>query len=226
MRYPRRTTMIGERIDLVRKRIAAAADRAGRDPASVRLIGVVKDVSPAALEEALRAGLGDLGENYTQEAERHREALGPVERAPSWHLIGHLQTNKAAAAVRLFDTIQSIDSVRLAQQLSAKTASPLRILLEVNVAGEPSKYGLAPAEVARTVSDLARVEHLELVGLMTIAPSVSSPEDARPVFQQLRELAEANALHELSMGMTGDFEVAVEEGATMVRIGRAIFGER
>jgi pyridoxal phosphate enzyme (YggS family) len=216
---------IGEKIGGIRERIARAAERAGRDPAAVLLIGAVKGASPTLIGEAIEAGLRDLGENFVQEAERHQEALSAGSGA-TWHLIGHLQTNKAADAAHLFATIQSVDSIRLARHLNERASVRLKVLLEVNVAGEASKFGLAPGEVAKTVAAAGALEHLDVAGLMTIAPAVADPEQVRPVFRELRELAAANGLRELSMGMTDDFEVAVEEGATMVRIGRAIFGER
>ncbi len=224
---------IAENVGRLRARIGGAAARAGRDPAGVRLIGAIKGVAPAAVEEALAAGLRDFGENFVQETERCMAALGLRAKDATWHFIGHLQTNKAAAALRLFAIIHSVDSLRLAEQLSRRASAclpegqaRLRILLEVNVAGEASKFGFAPAEVAGAVASAGRLPDLDLVGLMTIAPATDNPETARPVFRELRELARANGLAELSMGMTDDFEVAIEEGATMVRVGRAIFGER
>jgi hypothetical protein len=216
---------IGEKIGGIRERIARAAERAGRDPAAVLLIGAVKGTSPTLIGEAIEAGLRDLGENFVQEAERHQEALSAGSSA-TWHLIGHLQTNKAAAAAHLFATIQSVDSIRLARQLNERASVRLKVLLEVNVAGEASKFGLAPGEVAKTVAAASALERLDVAGLMTIAPAVADPEQVRPVFRELRELAVANGLRELSMGMTDDFEVAVEHGATMVRVGRALVGPR
>jgi len=215
-----------DRIAAVRGRVTAAAQRAGRDPASVRVIGAVKSVAPAIIEAAVAAGLTDLGENFVQEATAHRAALNEAARAADWHLIGHLQTNKAGVASDLFATIHSVDSLRLAQQLSRRSTRNLRVLVEVNVAGEASKSGVSPAETGSLVAAMADLEHIEPVGLMTIAPAVRDPEDVRAVFRELRELAASNGLSELSMGMTDDFEVAIAEGATMVRIGRAIFGER
>ena len=211
-------------LDAVRSRVAAAAERAGRDPASVRIVGAVKGMDTTVLKSALAAGLRDFGENFVQEAEAHRAAI--AADAARWHCIGHLQSNKAAVAARLFDTIHSVDSLRLAQQLSRRAEAPLAILIEVNVAGEVSKYGVRPADVAGLARAIACLPHLQLTGLMTLAPAVSDPQLVRPVFRELRDLASANGLSELSMGMTDDFEVAVEEGSTMLRIGRAIFGER
>jgi hypothetical protein len=166
-----------------------------------------------------------VGENRVQEAAAKIVALRglPV----TWHLVGHLQTNKAKTALELFDIIHSVDSLHLAQVLSRPDRSePLPILLEVNAAGEASKFGFPPAEVAAAAQVVARLPHLDLRGLMTVAPFVSDPETVRPVFRELRRLRDALGLRELSMGMTDDFEVAIEEGATLVRIGRAIFGER
>jgi pyridoxal phosphate enzyme (YggS family) len=220
---------IAENVAGLRSRIAAAAERAGRDPASIRLIGASaasKGVAPAMVAEAIAAGVHDFGENYVQEADERIEALGGSATKATWHLIGHLQTNKVPAALRLFDIIQSVDSLRLAEHLSRRATAPVRIFLEVNVAGDPAKFGFAPEDVGSAVEAMRRLPNLDVAGLMTVAPAVSDPEEVRPVFRELRRLAEANGLVELSMGMTDDFEVAVEEGATIVRIGRALFGDR
>lgn len=220
---------IRENLETVRARVAAAAERSGRDPASIRIVGAsaaFKGVTAAQMIEALEAGLRDFGENRVQEAEAHIEALGERARGATWHLIGHLQTNKARDAARLFDTIHSVDSVRVAERLNSAGERPLGVMIEVNVAAEPSKTGVEPAEVAGAVASIAKLSFLHLLGLMTVAPAVQDPELVRPVFRQLRDLARANGLAELSMGMTDDFEVAIEEGATIVRIGRAIFGGR
>ncbi len=233
---------IAENLTWLRGRIAAAAERSGRDPAGVRLVGVTKGGLPGAAEAravaaAVEAGLRDLGENIVQGAERRRgevAAAAPV----CWHFIGHLQTNKAKAAIEAFDIIQSVDSLRLAEVLDRRSALAqtrpgepaslrLPVLLEVNVGREPSKFGFAPDAVAAAVSAVGRLPNLELRGLMTVAPAGSGAAAAvRPCFQSLRKLAAANGLTELSMGMTDDFEVAVEEGATIVRIGRALFDGR
>jgi pyridoxal phosphate enzyme (YggS family) len=188
--------------------------------ASATSKGVTNEMVLAALD----AGLRDFGENYVQEAQQRLIELGERASEAHWHFIGHLQSNKAGIAASLFDTIESVDSLKLAQALSRRAEKPIRILLEVNVSGEESKHGLAPSEVAATVEAAGALPNIELMGLMTMAPEVDDPEQTRPVFRTLRELAEANGLHELSMGMTNDFEVAVEEGATIVRIGRALFG--
>jgi pyridoxal phosphate enzyme (YggS family) len=225
----RRMSIIADNITAVRTRIEAAAKRAGRDAASVRLIGAsaaFKGVSVDQINAAMDAGLRDFGENRVQEAEAHIQALGPRAKDATWHLIGHLQTNKAKDALDCFDILQTVDSVRLAEQLGRRATKPIRILLEVNIAAETSKFGFAPSEVAAAVDAIRGLPNLELAGLMTVAPQVADPEQVRPYFRQLRHLAEAHGLTELSMGMTDDFEVAVEEGATMVRVGRAIFGAR
>jgi pyridoxal phosphate enzyme (YggS family) len=224
-RYPA-VVSIAENIAVLRARIAAAARRAGRDPAEVTLIGASsasKGVTTAAVVAAIEAGLTDFGENYVQEIEPRVVELGEYAARARLHFIGHLQRNKAPAVLEHCSTIHSVDSARLAQTISQRAVRPVRLLLEVNVAGEAAKYGFAPSEVASAVADIAAMPNLELAGLMTMAPVVSSAEETRPVFQELRRLAEANGLRELSMGMTDDFEVAIEEGATMVRLGRAIF---
>jgi pyridoxal phosphate enzyme (YggS family) len=220
---------IADNVASLRARIEAAAARAGRDGAAVHLVGasaISKGVSDAAVLEALAAGVSDFGENWLQEAEERIARLASqVEGRATWHFIGHVQRNKAPGVLSAFDIIHSVDSVRLAERLSDRAEHPARILLEVNVSGEPSKYGLTTSEVANAVTAITRLPNLDLAGLMTMAPQVADIEDTRPVFRTLRELAIANGLTELSMGMTEDFEVAVEEGATMVRIGRALFGQ-
>lgn len=238
---------IARQIAAVRARIAAAADRAGRDPAAVRLVGVTKTHPPELVREALAAGLADVGENRVQEAEAKIAALAPERSRLIWHLIGHLQSNKARRATQLFDYVHSVDSLRLAQALSrhavAERPAPLPILLQVNVSGEASKEGFdldrweeRPTALAAFLADVERILELpglRLDGLMTIAPWGSDPEQARPHFRAACALRDELARRlpgdhwaELSMGMTDDFEVAIEEGATIVRVGRAIFGAR
>ena len=219
---------IAENLAGLRGRIEAAAIRAGRDPAGVRLVGasaISKGVSDAAVLEALDAGLTDFGENWLQEAEERIERLAAQAGGrATWHFIGHVQRNKVPGVLKRFDIIHSVDSLRLAERMSERAEHPARILLEVNASGEASKFGFAASEVNVAVAAIRRLPNIELAGLMTMAPQVEDAEDTRPVFRTLRELAAANGLQELSMGMTEDFEVAVEEGATMVRLGRAIFG--
>jgi len=219
-----RLATIAERVAHVRQRVERAAERAGRSPTEVTIVAVSKGFPPSAIDEAVIAGITDVGENRVQEAAAKITALRglPV----TWHLVGHLQTNKAKTALELFDIIHSVDSLHLAEALSHRAQRPLPILLEVNAAGEASKFGFPPGEVADAAQAIARLPHLDLRGLMTVAPFVSDPETVRPVFRELRRLRDALGLRELSMGMTDDFEVAIEEGATLVRIGRAIFGER
>lgn len=208
----------------VRERIRCACERAGRDPATVTLIGVSKRVPAERVIEALDADLRDLGENVVQEAAAKKPAL--ERRGVRWHLVGHLQRNKARAAIDLFDIIHSVDSVPLAEALSARASRKLQVLLQVNVAREASKFGFEPEAVAGALGRIGGLPNLEPIGLMTVAPIAADPESLRPVFRQLRQMAAANGLPGLSMGMSDDFEVAVEEGATFVRVGRAIFGER
>jgi len=218
--------MLSAQLQAVRARIADAARRAGRLPESIRLICVTKSVSLARIQEAVAAGATDLGENRVQEAAPKITALGHTVR---WHMIGHLQRNKAKAALGLFDYVHSVDAVELAQALERYAASCGRtvpILVEVNVSREPAKHGVTPDALAPLLTAMRSLGHLQVRGLMTMAPIVARPEAARPYFRALRELSERFHLPELSMGMSQDFEVAVEEGATMVRIGSAIFSRR
>ena len=224
---------LNEILDEVRAKIAAACTRAGRDPAEVEIVAVTKTHGPETVEEAVRAGLAVVGENKVQEAE-WKKAASPA--GPSWHLIGHLQGNKVRRALDLFDLIHSVDSAKLADRIDAiaqETGARPRILLEVNVSGEKSKSGMRPEEVAATVAHIAaNCRRTTVEGLMTMAPFAEDPEEARPYFRRLREIRDAVAaqtgvaLPRLSMGMSGDYEVAVEEGATMVRLGTVLFGER
>jgi len=220
-----RPATIAERVARVRQLVERAAERAGRSPAEVTIVAVSKLALPQAIEEAVAASIAHLGESRVQEAAAKIPGLRDLP--VTWHLVGHLQTNKAKTALELFDIIHSVDSLHLAEILSHPDRSgPLPVLLEVNVAGEAAKFGFPPGEVAAAARTVARLPRLELRGLMTVAPAVSDPEEVRPVFRELRQLRDSLGLRELSMGMTDDFEVAIEEGATLVRIGRAIFGER
>lgn len=217
---------IRENLAGIRARIAAACERAGRSPEEVTLVAVTKGFPAERAVEAYDAGLRDLGENRVQEASGKVEALAERRLRPRWHLLGHLQTNKVKIAVGLFGIIHSVDSVRLAQALSRRASEPVPVLLEVNVAQEASKFGFAPQEVTSALETIATLPNVDVRGLMTVAPLTDDPETVRPIFRRLRELRDGLGLDELSMGMTGDFEVAIEEGATIVRIGRAIFGPR
>ncbi|MDP2727699.1 MAG: YggS family pyridoxal phosphate-dependent enzyme [Dehalococcoidia bacterium] len=224
--------MVGEDVDMasnlkkVRERIARAANRAGRSPDEVTLVVVSKTIDMARIREAVKLGVTHVGENRVQEAQSKIEALTAEGLRPTWHMVGHLQTNKAKDAVRLFDIIQSVDSLHLAETLSLLATRIIPILVEVNVAGEATKEGFRLQEVSEAVEKIRTLPNLEVLGLMTVAPLVADPEEVRPVFRSLRQSGQGLGLRHLSMGMTDDFEVAIEEGATIVRIGRAIFGER
>jgi pyridoxal phosphate enzyme (YggS family) len=213
-------------LDRVRERVARAAERAGRRADAVLLVGVSKTVDVDRIRAAVEAGLPALGENRVQEARDKIRALG---RPVPWHLIGHLQTNKVRDALALFDVIQSLDRLDLANELERRARDHGRTvdaLLQVNVAGEATKSGFAPGAVAAALEAIAGLPHIHLRGLMTIPPVAASPEEARPWFRALAQLAKRHGLPELSMGMSADFEAAIEEGATMVRVGTAIFGPR
>jgi pyridoxal phosphate enzyme (YggS family) len=219
-----------ERLVIVQARIGAAAYKVGRDASSIRLVLASKTQPSEVIRAAWEAGARDFGENYVQEAVAKRAELADLTDI-RWHLIGHLQTNKAKTAASAFELIHSVDSARLADALARAQPSPrVHALIEVNLGGEASKTGVAPEEVA-AILDAAH-EKIEIDGLMTIPPPARSAEAARPYFARLREMRDrlatesGYALSELSMGMTDDFEVAIEEGATIVRIGRAVFGER
>jgi pyridoxal phosphate enzyme (YggS family) len=217
---------IAQNLAEVRSRIDAACMRAGRSPDDVTLIGVTKGMPAEAVAEAIEAGLADAGENRVQEAVGKIDALAARGLRPRWHLIGHLQSNKARDAVERFAIIHSVDSLRIAEAISRRARGPVPIFLEVNVAQEASKFGLSPGEVRATLPAMQALPNIDVLGLMTVAPRVDEPEGVRAVFRALRELRDAVSLRALSMGMTDDFEVAIEEGATHVRVGRAIFGER
>ena len=215
---------IAANVAAVRGRIAAAAARAGRDAGSVQLIAVAKTKPAELVREAVAAGVGDIGENYVQEALAKRAAVAGAAR---WHLIGHLQRNKAARALELFDLIHTIDGAALGETVArhaAERGTPARVLIEVNLGGEASKHGVAPGALPELLARL-RDPHLSVEGLMAVPPP-EPPAAARSYFRQLRALRDDTGLRELSMGMSDDFEIAIEEGATMVRVGRAIFGAR
>jgi len=221
---------LGARLQAVRQTIARSAERAGRDPIEVVLVAVTKGFPVERIREALGVGLRILGENRVQEALPKIDEIGPAD--VDWHLIGHLQTNKVKFIEGRFRMVQSLDSVGLAEALDRRMPSPLDVLIEVNVAQEPQKTGASPADVPALAAAVNAAEHLRLRGLMTIAPMVDDPAAVRPVFRQLRALRDTTsqqlgvALPVLSMGMTDDYAVAVEEGATMLRLGRALFGPR
>ena len=224
-----------KRLEKVQERIRQAAESCSRDADSVRLVAVSKTIPAGTVKAAIEAGVAILGENYMQEA---REKFNTLVQYPvSWHFIGHLQSNKAKYAVKLFDLIHSVDSFKLALELDkqAKKVDKIQqILVQVNISAEDTKSGISADEAPGLISEISRLENLSIRGLMTMPPYFYQPEKVKPFFADLRELRDqikAQALpnvslEELSMGMTGDFEVAIEEGATLVRIGTAIFGER
>lgn len=229
---------ISDNIARIRERISQAAARAGRTPDSITLMGVSKVVEPERIRQAYQAGIRIFGENRVQEFEGKSSALKDLQEA-EWHLIGHLQTNKAKKAVELFHAADSVDSVRLAEKLNQaaqQVNKVLPVLIEINVGGEESKNGVAPdsPELEDLLQNGQLLEHLQVRGLMTIPPFTEDPQGSRPYFRRVRELRNAIANRKLqgiqmgvlSMGMSHDFEVAIEEGSTCVRVGTAIFGER
>ena len=226
--------VIAENLARVRERIQEAARRSGRDPERVRLVAVSKTVDPERARQAVEAGAKILGENYVQEAQKKIEVLG---HEISWHFIGHLQMNKAKVAVHLFDLIHAVDSINLAQELDRQAklqGKVLPVLLQINIGGEATKFGAQEKEILLLAEKLSAMAGIEVKGLMTMPPFFEDPEASRPYFVELRKLGERLAqqkiprisTEELSMGMSNDFEVAVEEGATLVRVGTAIFGPR
>ena len=227
--------MISDRLSQIRARMAAAAGTAGRDPSSVRLVAVSKTFPVEAVREAYAAGQREFGENRVQDG---LQKIGETtDLTIRWHLLGHLQTNKARKAGPAFAMVQSVDSVELMQKLDDAAAEAGRtpeLLIQVDLAGEATKFGASPSEVPRLFEAAGACRAATVVGLMTLPPVPDTPEDARPFFRRLRELRDewlaagvpASMLRELSMGMSGDFEVAIEEGATIVRVGTAIFGSR
>ena len=221
-----------ERLEAVNCRIEDACRRAGRDLASVKLLAISKSQGPEKVREAAACGVVVLGENKVQEA---RVKIPLCPGSLSWHMVGHLQRNKAGAAVELFDAIHSVDSLRLLETIDHacdEAGKILPVFIEVNVSGEGSKFGAAPESVPEMLAASNRLMHVNVVGLMTMPPFTEDPEKARPHFRRLRELRDrwrvetGIALDELSMGMSHDFEIAIEEGATWIRVGTALFGER
>ena len=233
---------IAQNLEKVRRRMAEAAIRAGRDPDSAKLVAVTKTVSPESVLEAFSSGAEAFGENRVQEALQKvplvQQALSAVSAGrsgPHWHLIGHLQRNKVRQVIGMFELIHSVDNLKLVEELEKRAAARdahVTVLLEVNVAGEAAKHGCTPEEAEPLATALENSPHLDLEGLMTMPPFAEDPEESRPWFRKLRELRDRlvdsghEGVRELSMGMTADFEVAIEEGATWVRVGSAIFGPR
>jgi pyridoxal phosphate enzyme (YggS family) len=227
---------IAANLESVRRRMVAAAKRAGRDPGDVLLVAVSKTHPLAAIEAAVAAGQRDFGENRLEELWPKVEGAGVAHLNVNWHFIGTIQSRKTGEAVGPWTLIHSVDRAKIAQRLSRDAVAAgqvLAVLLEVNASGEASKHGFAPAELLATATDLAVLPGIRIQGLMTMAPLVEDPEAARPVFRALRELRDDLIVRcpqiewrHLSMGMTNDFEVAIEEGATLIRVGSAIFGAR
>lgn len=216
-----------ENISDIYKRMSHACMRAGREPDAARLIAISKTVGPDKVREAYGAGLREFGENRLQEAAPKAAKLQDL--SITWHMVGHLQSNKSKVAVDLFDLLHSVDSVKLLRLISrhaAEAGKTQKVLFQVKLAEEESKAGADEAVLQEMMDEAASLKSIQVEGLMTVPPFYDEPERVRPFFSRLRELAELFELSELSMGMTGDFEVAIEEGATMVRIGTAIFGER
>ena len=228
-------TNIAQNLAAIQARIHRAAIEANRHPDEIELVAVSKTIDAATIQSAIEAGVTVLGENYIQEARAKFEQLSTLPAR--WHFIGHLQTNKAKYAVRQFDLIHTVDSSRVAKAINkeaAKIDKVQPVLIQINIAREETKAGIETEEVEQLVREVAQMDHLKLKGLMTMPPFFNAPERVRPFFQQLREIRDrlqqlnlpGADLSELSMGMTGDFEVAIAEGATLVRIGTAIFGGR
>jgi len=224
-------SQIRENLLRVMERIEKAALRVGRDPKEIKLVAVSKTVEPARIKEAIEAGISILGENYVQEAKKKIEEIG---RPVAWHFIGHLQSNKAKYAVQLFDMIHSLDSIALAEELNRRAEQADRmfqVMIEINLSGEATKFGTDEGKILNLARRILQLNHLSLEGLMTMPPYFDSPEMGRPYYIKLRELKEKMVIEgipmrELSMGMSNDFEIAIEEGATYVRVGTAIFGPR
>ncbi len=217
---------IEQNIHELQNHIAGACQRAGRSPEEVTLVAVTKTVDVSAIEAAFNAGIRDFGESRVREAKPKIEQFQKLKPGITWHMVGHLQTNKAKTAADIFDIIHSVDSLKLAETLNDCSPKRLPILIQINISAEASKGGFMLSEVEEAVRQIGRLPNLKIQGLMTIAPWADNAEGVRPVFRQMRQLRDALGLKHLSMGMSDDFEVAIEEGATLVRIGRAIFGER
>jgi pyridoxal phosphate enzyme (YggS family) len=222
--------LLKEKLIEVESRIARAAERARRTRSDVQLVAVTKKFPAATIREAYQLGLRDFGENYVQEFEEKRAELSTILDSARFHFIGHLQSNKAKKAAEIFGVIHTVDSAKLARRLNAELDQApgrgLDVLIEVKLSGEPSKAGVAPGDVAALVDAIRECRHLRLLGLMTMPPWSDDAEPSRPYFARLRELAAQNGLKHLSMGMSHDLEVAIEEGATMLRVGTALFGPR
>jgi len=226
--------MIRQNLALVKEKIEKAAKRAGRDPKEICLVSVTKTANIVQLQEAISSGISDIGENRVKDALLKYDSLGERAKGMKWHMIGHLQTNKVTKCLKIFDAIHSLDSMSLAHEIDKQAGvigRHIDCFIEINVSGEASKYGISPDGVHNFVKQISHFSNINIVGLMTIAPISQDSEAARPYFKRLRCLRDSlrqgrienSGIKELSMGMTQDFEVAIEEGATFVRIGTAIF---
>lgn len=226
-------SQLKKRLEEIKARIFKAAERSSRDPSQIKLVAVTKQVDADKIREAISAGVTIIGENRVQEASRKYEQIGPS--GLTWHLVGHLQTNKTKRALEVFDFIHSVDRLSLAEEINHRArqmSKVVPVLVQVNVTAEESKFGLRENQLFPLLSRIDGLEHLQIEGLMTIAPLTTDPEETRPYFRRLRQIAEeieqrnwkSIKMRYLSMGMSNDFEIAVEEGANMVRIGSAIFG--
>ncbi|MBI5047730.1 MAG: YggS family pyridoxal phosphate-dependent enzyme [Deltaproteobacteria bacterium] len=226
-------SLIPKNIAIVRERIEKAARHVGREPREITLVAAIKTVDLKRIQEAVKAGVKAMGENYVQEAKKKIENIRGGKDV-RWHFIGHLQKNKAKDAVKLFDMVETVDSIGLAKELNKRAEKKLDVLIQVNLAKEKTKGGVTESEALGLSREIAKLENLSLKGLMTIPPYFEHPEMSRPYFTELRRLAEKIRrenlpnviMKELSMGMSHDFEIAIEEGATTIRVGTAIFGER
>jgi pyridoxal phosphate enzyme (YggS family) len=217
---------IKSNLEAVQRRIFQACKRAQRSPQEITLVAVTKTVGPEIIEAAFNQGIRQFGENRVQEAARKIQLLSYLQPRPVWHMIGHLQSNKVKTALAVFDVIQTIDSIELADAVNKRTSQNIPVLLQVNIAAEPSKTGFRLSEIESAFQEISKFSRIEIQGLMTVAPPVDNPEEVRPIFRRLREIRDRFHLKHLSMGMSDDFEVALEEGATVIRLGRVIFGER
>ena len=210
----------------LRHRIARACERSGRDPCAVKIIAVTKNFSQQAIRDAINCGLTDFGENRVQEMAAKLKQLADCRSGFKLHFIGHLQSNKVRDALEIADVIHSVDTLSLAGIISGKAVRKVPVLIQVNPAGEDSKFGFTGDALDSAIGSISQLPNLDVLGLMAIAPQVDDTQELRPFFTRLRTLNQSYGFRELSMGMSDDFELAIEEGATMVRIGRAIFGQR
>jgi len=217
---------IESRLRILRKRIEEACRKSRRDVAEIRLIAVTKNFPSSTVLAGFNCGLKDFGENRVKEAIAKYAELEEIRKCITLHFIGHLQSNKVADILPVVDIIHSVDTLNLAELINRKATRTVNILIEVNLSGEQTKYGFTREEIESAVSSISALPNLNVLGLMTVAPLCSDPEEVRPLFAEMKRISSVYGFRELSMGMTDDFEVAVEEGATMIRIGRAIFGER